>query len=115
MTKRAAASNAYPTLYGSPAARPDPALDASMVPGTRVRLSGTFLKNTGQRVGGEGQKTWTVLEGTPGSPDWVIVDELADTTWYAAAELEADTSLKWRRIARANLVPVGARSVRNCT
>lgn len=29
-------------------------------PGDRVRLTGVFLKNTGQRAGGEEQSRWTV-------------------------------------------------------
>lgn len=31
-------------------------------PGDRVKLTGTFLRNTGQVVGGEGRKVWTVVE-----------------------------------------------------
>lgn len=30
-------------------------------PGTRVRLTGEFLRNTGQQAGGEGQKSWTIV------------------------------------------------------
>ena len=30
--------------------------------GARVKLTGVFLKNTGQRVGGEGAKVWTTVE-----------------------------------------------------
>lgn len=104
----------YRKLFGSPAATPDPALDRAMVPGTRVRLSGKFLANTGQRKGGEGQKIWTILEGNAGSPDWVIVNEEADVSFFSAEELKADPSLKWRRIARANLTIVGRPSHRNC-
>lgn len=33
----------------------------SVQPGDRVRLTGYFLAATGQRAGGEGHKTWTVL------------------------------------------------------
>lgn len=29
--------------------------------GARVKLTGVFLKNTGQRVGGEGEARWTVV------------------------------------------------------
>ena len=29
-------------------------------PGTRVRLTGKFLRNTGQHTGSEGQSRWTV-------------------------------------------------------
>lgn len=31
-------------------------------PGTRVRLTGAFLRSTGQIAGGEGGKRWTVVE-----------------------------------------------------
>ena len=39
-------------------------------PGTRVRLTGRFLKSTGQQAGDEGSKVWTVRAckcGQPGS------------------------------------------------
>ena len=29
-------------------------------PGARVRLTGKFLRNTGQQIGAEGLSTWTV-------------------------------------------------------
>lgn len=29
--------------------------------GDTVKLTGKFLKNTGQRVGGEGQKSWVIV------------------------------------------------------
>lgn len=31
-------------------------------PGTKVRLTGEFLRNTGQQVGGEGLSRWIVQE-----------------------------------------------------
>jgi hypothetical protein len=78
-----------------------------MVPGARVRLSGKFLRSTGQYTGGAGQSVWTILDLPAGSASWVVVNEEADTSLYTAAELADDPSLKWRRIARANLVLVG--------
>ncbi len=78
-----------------------------MVPGARVRLSGKFLRSTGQYTGGAGQSVWTILDLPAGSSSWVVVNEEADTSLYTAAELADDPSLKWRRIARANLVLVG--------
>jgi hypothetical protein len=70
-----------------------------------VRLTGKFLKNTGQHRGAEGQKVWKVLGG---SGPFVIVDEDADVSYFTPEELAADPSLKWRRINKANLQIVGA-------
>ena len=36
-------------------------LDERVPVGARVKLTGVFLKNTGQRAGGEGAKVWTVI------------------------------------------------------
>lgn len=33
----------------------------TFAPGARVRLTGEFLRNTGQIVGGEGSSRWTVV------------------------------------------------------
>jgi len=35
-------------------------------PGTRVRFTGEFLRNTGQTAGGEGQSRWTTQPCTCG-------------------------------------------------
>ena len=74
--------------------------------GTKVRLTGAFLKFTGQQAGREGSKVFTVKGG---SGDFVIVDEEADTAWFTPDEMAADPSLKWRRINKANLQIVGAK------
>jgi hypothetical protein len=74
--------------------------------GATVRLTGYFLKSTGQQRGGEGASRWKVLGN---SGDFVIVDEPADTSWFTAEEMAADPSLKWRRINRGNLEIVGAK------
>lgn len=34
---------------------------SEMVPGTKVRLTGAFLKSTGQVAGGEGSSVWTLV------------------------------------------------------
>lgn len=76
--------------------------------GTKVRLTGYFLKVTGQQRGEEGRKTFKVL-GRSGD-SWAIVDEEA-VDWqsmFTPAELAADPTLKWRRIAIGNLQIVGA-------
>ena len=70
-----------------------------MVPGTRVRLTGTFLRSTGQLAGGEGASKWTIVacdcalcaDRTPG---WrfVAVDEPGfdgGQRHFNAANLEA--------------------------
>ena len=76
-------------------------------PGARVRLTGIYLKNTGQQRGGEGASVWTVL-GSSGR-DFVVVNEPADTSYFTPAEMAADPSLRWRRINKANLQIVGAK------
>lgn len=68
--------------------------------GDRVRLTGKFLRNTGQTKGPEGKRRWlvTAIDG-----DWAVTDEKADVRWFTEDELQEDPSLKWRRIALANL------------
>jgi hypothetical protein len=68
--------------------------------GDAVRLTGKFLRNTGQQRGPEGQKRWKVI-GITG--DWAIVDEPSDLSYFAPEEIAADPSLKYRRIALENL------------
>ena len=75
--------------------------------GTVVRLTGHFLKSTGQQRGGEGSSRWKVL-GSSGD-SFVIVNEEADTSYFTPEELAADPSLKWRRINKYNLEIVGAK------
>ncbi len=94
-------SNAYPKQFGSKAATPIPAYDALMVPGVRVRLTGKFLANTGQRTGGEGRKVWEILA--------------VDGDYWTTAEHAANPNLKDRRIAKANLAVVGKPTHRDDT
>lgn len=69
--------------------------------GDRVKLTAKFLRSTGQQRGDEGTKVWEIL----GFDNvWAIVNEpVFDSTYFTAVELEADPSLKWRRIAVSNL------------
>ena len=67
---------------------------------SHVRLTRKFLRNTGQVVGGEGSKRWTILGF---ERDWAIVDEEVLPGSFTAEEIAADPSLKYRRIAVANL------------
>jgi hypothetical protein len=80
--------------------------------GQKVKLTGKFLKSTGQGRGSAGLDTWTITGIT--SNGWAITDEPTDTSYYTAAELAEDPTLKFRRIALANLYIVGQIDSRNC-
>lgn len=72
--------------------------------GDRIQLTGKFLRSTGQYTGREPASVWTVT-GFSGS--WLITDEplppqYVNETW-TAAELAADPSLAYRRIAPGNV------------
>jgi hypothetical protein len=78
-------------------------------PGTRVRLTGAFLKSTGQQRGGEGASVWTVV-GSSGD-SFVLVnepysEEYRQQMWGDLPESERP---KWRAINKANLQIVGAK------
>lgn len=79
--------------------------------GDKVRLSARFLRSSGQIVGGEGSSRWTILEI---QGDHAVVNEPSIMEW-TPGELEADPSLKWRRINVGNLVKIGTRSARDLT
>ena len=69
--------------------------------GTLVKLTGDFLRNTGQQASSEGKRRWTVLECTCGlcrSGRHVAVDQ------RLPPEMQAG---EWRHFAFANLQPVG--------
>lgn len=91
-------------------------LNAQMLPGTRVKLSGKFLRNTGQALGDEGQRRWVVQEcpcrGCK-SGRLVATDQEGSVECYTPAELQEHPYLRQRHIARSNLVIVGKPSVRN--
>lgn len=70
--------------------------------GDRVRLTGKFLRNTGQYAGPEGRSVWTIT-GFSNAGRWAITDQPTNTDHYSAEELAADPSLAFRRIAVANL------------
>jgi hypothetical protein len=76
--------------------------------GDRVRLTGAFLRNTGQQVGGEGRNVWTVIKH-PGcnlcaDHRFVLTNEpRQDDGMFTAEELAADPFLKYRHINAANL------------
>ena len=74
------------------------------VHGAPVRFTGTFLKNTGQQAGGEGQKVWSIVPCTCGCEDRTVDDAYA---MIAVNEKTATDLTSWRHIARANLMIVG--------
>lgn len=80
--------------------------------GDKVKLTGKFLRNTGQATGPEGLSTWTVLAV---DNEMITVDqEHADIGYWTAEELAADPMLKFRRFNAGNLYRVGTLSSRNC-
>jgi len=89
-----------------------------MSPGTKVRLTGKFLKNTGQQRGDEGVREFTVVEcgcascKLAGDGGTVAVDERRGTYdlpgYYTDAEKAAHPELVHRHILRVNLQPKDA-------
>ena len=68
----------------------------------RVRLTGEFLRNTGQIAGGDGQSRWNVRPcacGLCAGGDFVAVDE--HSLFWDPAEPETT----WRHFRRENLEP----------
>ena len=76
--------------------------------GAKVRLTGTFLKSTGQQCGPEGLSVWTVVAN---DGDFVLVNEPHDEEYrkHMWGDLPESERPKWRRINRANLQIVGAK------
>lgn len=97
-------------------------LNERMVPGVKVRLSGQFLRSTGQYTSSEARKVWTVQECPCRSCKakdgftTVAVNETKDKDdlrYFSTEELETMPYLKMRHIARCNLTIVGELSVRD--
>lgn len=76
--------------------------------GTKVRLTGKFLRDTGQQRGGEGASVWTVVGG---SGSFVQVNEPYDDEYRKQmwGDLPESERPKWRSINKANLQIVGAK------
>lgn len=76
--------------------------------GDRVRLTGAFLRSTGQIAGGEGQSRW-VVQAHPGcrlcaDGRFVLTDEVRqEDGMFTAEELMADPLLAYRHINAGNL------------
>lgn len=83
--------------------------------GDKVKFTGKFLKSTGQRAGSAGLDTFTV---TGIELHWVVTDQELPrdycTNMWTAEEFANDPSLKFRRIAAANLYKVGTLTTDNC-
>ena len=83
-------------------------------PGDVVRLTGYFLKCTGQVTGSEGSKRWTVracaCELCTGG-DFVCTDEEYDREYRADmwGDLPEDERPKYRHVNRGNLQRVGSK------
>lgn len=108
---------AYEKRFGSRASSAQPRYDQRMLPGTRVRYSGKWLANTGQRSGPAGQKRFWVCAcrcACCASGRFVCTTELSPTAdSYTPEELAADPAPRYLHIARENLVIVGKPSVRD--
>jgi len=79
--------------------------------GTPVRLTGKFLKNTGQHRGGEGASRWKVIGPVPGMPEHVYVNEPHSEEYRKMmwGDLPEEERPKWRAIALGNLEVIGAK------
>jgi hypothetical protein len=80
--------------------------------GDRVRLTGAFLRSTGQIAGGEGQSTWTV-QPCPcrlcADGRFVLTNQPRENDgMFTEAEIAAEPHLLYRHINAGNLVKVGA-------
>lgn len=74
--------------------------------GTRVKLTGKFLRNTGQVTGSAGMDRWIVqacICRNCKAGNWVCTNEPADTSIYTQEELIAEPYLALRHIAVSNL------------
>jgi hypothetical protein len=84
--------------------------------GDRVKLTGKFLKNTGQRTGSSGLSEWIIVGFWPGMDHFALVNEphtcQSDPTGYE--DLAPEDRPKWRSIAVANLYRVGTLTPDNC-
>ncbi len=86
--------------------------------GDRIKLTGKFLRSTGQFTGPEGLSKWTVRAcecDLCAGGDFVCTDQKATHVpgMYTAEELATYPSLAWRHINRANVYRVGTLDSRN--
>jgi len=79
--------------------------------GDVVRLTGAFLRNTGQIAGVEGRLTW-IVQACPcrlcAEGGFVLTDQpRQDDGMFTAEEIAREPHLKFRHINAGNLVRVG--------
>jgi hypothetical protein len=79
--------------------------------GDKVKLTGKFLRSTGQLTGSEGLSQWTIIALRD---EFAVVDQPVGFDCWTPEEHAADPLLKWRRIHTGNLYRVGTLSGRNC-
>ena len=78
------------------------------LPGDKVRLTGAFLRSTGQYAGGEGHSVW-IVQAHPGcrmcaTGDFVLTNQERSTPEdFTPEEYAADPLLKYRHINAKNL------------
>lgn len=89
---------------------PEPtAFKTKPAPGARVRLHGTFLRNTGQMTGDEGGRVWYVHDcqcGLCQNGRHVAVDQIRFTGEHGLGPFNQARPSPWRHIAWANLEDV---------
>jgi hypothetical protein len=80
-------------------------------PGTKVRLTGHFLKSTGQHAGSEGTSVWQVIGPVPGMPHHVYVNEKHPESYRQMmwGDLPESERPVYRAFALGNLQIVGAK------
>lgn len=93
-----------------------PGLKTQPPPGTKVRFTGTYLRNTGQLTGDEGQRRWIVQKCECSfckGGQHVCTDEKHGDDYmqrfYSAEEIATLPHLRFRHIGIAGLEIVGAK------
>ncbi len=85
--------------------------NSNLQAGDKVRLSGAFLKSTGQTAGGEGQAVWTVQVcpcRSCAAGRTVLTDQLRqDDGMFTPEEIAAEPHLQYRHILAVNVRKVG--------
>lgn len=74
--------------------------------GDRVRLTGAFLRNTGQTAGGEGQARWTVQAckcSLCADGRFILTDQpRQDDGMFTAEEIAREPHLQFRHVNASN-------------
>lgn len=88
----------------------------SLLPGDKIKLTGVFLKNSGQRKGGEGSTVWTVKDChcplcTIGA--FVCTDAKLTGDWFTPEEIAKEPWIVFRHFDAQNVYRVGTLDSRN--